>query len=149
MYKKILVPVDGSEPSALALNEAVKLAKSHGARLKLVHVVNELVVTSPEAPAVYFETIVESLRAEGKRTLEAAVAAVRAQALEPESELVEYIGGRAADLIIEAANKWSPDLIVMGTHGRRGLRRLVLGSDAELVMRSATVPVLLVRERKQ
>lgn len=59
--------------------------------------------------------------------------------------LLESIGGRAADLIVDQAKQWNADLIVMGTHGRRGLRRLALGSDAELVVRSASVPVLLVR----
>jgi nucleotide-binding universal stress UspA family protein len=58
---------------------------------------------------------------------------------------VESIGGPAGTLILEQAKKWSADLIVMGTHGRRGIRRLALGSDAEEVLRSATVPVLLVR----
>jgi nucleotide-binding universal stress UspA family protein len=59
--------------------------------------------------------------------------------------MLEYVGGRAADLILEDAKKWSADLIVMGTHGRRGVRRLVLGSDAEQILRLSPVPVLMVR----
>lgn len=73
-------------------------------------------------------------------------AVVREHALEPQSVLLESIGARAADLIVDQAREWQVDLIVMGTHGRRGLRRLALGSDAELVVRSASVPVLLIRE---
>jgi nucleotide-binding universal stress UspA family protein len=56
-------------------------------------------------------------------------------------------GGRAADAIVEEAGKWKADVIVLGTHGRRGLRRALLGSDAEEVVRNASVPVLLVRDR--
>ena len=59
--------------------------------------------------------------------------------------VVIFETGRVADLIVEEANKWGADLIVMGTHGRRGLRHAVLGSDAEAVMQAAKVPVLLVR----
>ena len=62
-----------------------------------------------------------------------------------DSVLLESIGGAAADLILAQAKIWQPDLIVMGTHGRRGLARLALGSDAENVVRAATVPVMLVR----
>jgi nucleotide-binding universal stress UspA family protein len=145
MYKKILVPVDGSAPSMLGLHEAIKLAKSQGAQLQLVHVVNELVMTAAETP-LYLTTVVESLREAGKAVLAKAERAVREQALEPSTVLLESIGGRAADHIIEQAKQWKADLIVLGTHGRRGLKRVVMGSDAELVVRLAPVPVLLVRE---
>jgi nucleotide-binding universal stress UspA family protein len=145
MYKKLLVPVDGSVPSVLGLKEAIKLAKSHGSELQLVHVVNELILTGAETPPVYMDKVVDSLHAEGKAILDDAARVVRDHALEPQTVLLESIGGRAADLIVEQAKKWNAELIVMGTHGRRGLRRLTLGSDAELVVRSSPVPVLLVR----
>jgi nucleotide-binding universal stress UspA family protein len=61
--------------------------------------------------------------------------------------LVETLAGPAADAIVAEAKKWKADLIVMGTHGRRGVRRLVMGSDAEQVLRETPVPVLLVRAR--
>jgi nucleotide-binding universal stress UspA family protein len=145
MYKKILVPVDGSEPSMRGLREAVKLAKSQGSQLQLVHVVNELVFTAAETPPVYMDKVIDALRAEGKAVLSKAEEVVREGGLEPQGVLLESIGGRAADLIVEQARQWTADLIVIGAHGRRGLRRLALGSDAELVVRSAPVPVLLVR----
>ena len=145
MYKKILVPVDGSAPSMRGLSEAMKLAKSHGSQLQLVHVVNELVLGAAETPPVYMGEVVDALRAEGKAVLGKAERVVREHALEPQSVLLESIGGRAADLIVEQAKQWKADLIVMGTHGRRGLRRLALGSDADLVVRSSPVPVLLIR----
>jgi nucleotide-binding universal stress UspA family protein len=145
MYKKILVPVDGSAASMLGLSEAIKLAKSYDSKLQLVHVINEFILTGGEIPALYLDKVVESVRAEGQAVLDKAERIVRDHALEPQSVLLESIGARAADLIVEQAKKWNAELIVMGTHGRRGIRRLTLGSDAELVVRASTVPVLLVR----
>jgi nucleotide-binding universal stress UspA family protein len=81
----------------------------------------------------------------GKLILEKALAMAREQGVQAESELVETIGGRAADRIVEAASKWRADLIVMGTHGRRGVRRLLMGSDAALVLHSSPVSVLMIR----
>lgn len=146
MYKKILVPVDGSTPSTLGLLEAIKLAKGYGSQLQLVHVVNELIIGAAETP-MYFESIVESLRLQGKNVLAEAERLVREHALEPSAVLLESIGGRAADRVIEQARQWNAELIVIGTHGRRGLKRLALGSDAELIVRLSPVPVLLVREQ--
>ncbi|HKQ12647.1 MAG TPA: universal stress protein [Steroidobacteraceae bacterium] len=147
MYKQLLVPVDGSEPSMLGLAEAIKIAKSDGSKLHLVHVLDELVPWGVDIPARYIEQFVDALKARGREVLGKAERTVREHALEPNAVLIETIGGRAADLIVEQAKQCRADLIVMGTHGRRGLRRLALGSDAELVLRSSSVPVLLVRGR--
>jgi nucleotide-binding universal stress UspA family protein len=145
MYRKILVPVDGSTASQRGLAEAIKLAKALAASLSLVHVVDEFVMTVAYSPAPYEPNFNEALRKLGESTLKKAEEAVIAQGLKPEVELIEMIGGRAADKIVEKAQRSGADLIVMGTHGRRGVRRLVMGSDAELVLRGAPVPVLLVR----
>jgi nucleotide-binding universal stress UspA family protein len=145
MYKQLLVPVDGSEPSMLGLAEAIKIAKSDGSRLHLVHVLDELLPFGVELPARYIDDFVAALRVQGKEVLRKAERVVFENALKCEGVLLETIGGRAADLIVEQAQKCQADLIVMGTHGRRGLRRLALGSDAELVVRSSPIPVLLVR----
>ena len=74
---------------------------------------------------------------------------MRKEGVEAESVLLESIGGPAADPIAVQARQWPADLIVMGTHGRRGLARLALGSDAEEVVRIMPVPVLLVRSEKK
>jgi nucleotide-binding universal stress UspA family protein len=145
MYSKILVPVDGSATSMRGLEEAIQLAKNQGAQIRLVHVVNELVPVGAEA-MVFEARMFESMRAGGKRVLQDAEAFARARGLEASGVLLESFGGRSADLIVEQAKAWPADLIVMGTHGRRGLRRLALGSDAEFVLRSAPVPVLMVRQ---
>jgi nucleotide-binding universal stress UspA family protein len=144
MYKRILVPVDGSETSKRGLEHATQLATAWQAKLELVHVVNEIVLTGGLAPTYPYDPLIDVLRDEGKKILQEACAYVRAQGLEPETQLVEAIGGRAARVIVDEARRWLADLIVMGTHGRRGVARLALGSDAELVLRHSSIPVLVV-----
>lgn len=145
MYNKILVPIDGSATSMRGLQEAIKLAKQEGATLRLVHVVNELILFGIEGPPMVYSDLLQSLRETGNSTLKKAEAVVREHGIEPQGIILEAVGGRAADHIVEEAKQWAADLIVMGTHGRRGMSRLAMGSDAELVLRSATVPVLMVR----
>lgn len=145
VYPKILVPLDGSATSLRGLAEAVKLAKRGDVQLQLLHVVNELVIGSVETAPVYLDRLIEDMRASGRAILHTAERIVRDSGLQAQSVLLESVGNRAADQIVEQARQWPADLIVMGTHGRRGLSRLALSSDAELVVRSAPVPVLLVR----
>ena len=145
MYRKILVPVDGSETSALGLDEAIKIAQSHGSQLRLVHVVNEFILDCTYSAGLYVDRVFENLRKGGQTILDQAEAAVARQGIKPDGVLIESIGGRAADLILAQAEEWGADLIVMGTHGRRGFMRLALGSDAETVVHGSTVPVMLVR----
>jgi nucleotide-binding universal stress UspA family protein len=145
MYSKILVPVDGSETSTAGLNEAVGLAKIHGSQLCVMHIVNEFVLDYTWGPGQYSQNLVEALREGGREVLDAAEKVAIAQGIRPTRILVESIGGVAADLILDQAKEWHADLIVMGTHGRRGIFRLAMGSDAEQVVRGATVPVMLIR----
>ena len=147
MYQRILVAVDGSPTSLRGLDEAIKVAKSGGGRLMLVNVVNELLMTGDVVPSVYYDSIVQSLRESGIKVLEQTAAIVRRADVACEPQLIETLGGRVADQIVKQAKDWSADLIVMGTHGRRGLERLAMGSDAELVLRLSHVPVLLVRDQ--
>lgn len=146
MYSRILVPLDGSDASRKGLDEAIKIALEGGAQLKLVHVVNEIIVGDGYMSAITLQQLISSHREAGEKLLSGAEAMVREKGVAVQTELIETIGRRAADTIIAAAEQWGADLIVMGTHGRRGLRRLALGSDAELVLRHATVPVLMVRD---
>lgn len=149
MYKKILVPVDGSAASLRGLDEAIKLAKSTGASLRIVHAVNEFFLDQGYTPSPFYDTVIVSMREAGQKLIDDVEAIARKHAVPFESALLETVGGRVADLIIDDAKQWRADLIVMGTHGRRGLRRLALGSDAEMVLRSSPVPVLLVRGAHQ
>lgn len=145
MYSKILVPVDGSATAALGMTEAIALARNQHAKLRLIHVVNELIVTTSYDTGFGFANVVESLRENGKILLKDAETLVRGAEVEVDSVLVEALGGQAGTFIVQGAKDWGADLIVMGTHGRRGLRRMVMGSDAEFVIRHAPVPVLLIR----
>lgn len=147
MYSRILVPVDGSSCSLKGLNEALQLANLLNARILVLHVVNELISEPALALAEYHDNLIQSMREAGRETLANAQAIAREQGADVEIKLIETTGVRASDCIVDAARLWGADLIVMGTHGRRGMSRLTMGSDAELVVRSAPVPVLLVRER--
>jgi nucleotide-binding universal stress UspA family protein len=147
-YKRILVPVDGSPTARLGLKEAISLAKDQKAALQLVHVVDEhsVVMTNGELGA-YVADLIPLLRKQGRDILRNAEALVRREHLKCSTVLLETLLGPAADRIVRQAKKWRAQLIVMGTHGRRGVRRLVLGSDAEQIVRTSPVPVLLVRAR--
>jgi nucleotide-binding universal stress UspA family protein len=148
LYGKILVPVDGSKTAALGLNEAIRLAKNQSARIRLVHIVNELIVVPPDAYSSDFGQVIDMLRTGGQAILNDAESAVRRAGIEVDTALVEAMGGHAGNHIVQQAKEWGADLMVCGTHGRRGIRRLVLGSDAEYIVRHTPVPILLVRSRE-
>ncbi len=150
MYRNILVPVDGSDTSASGLLEAVKLAKADGARLLLVHVVNTAVVAMEYAAAfTALDDLPQRLREGGEAALKHAEDIVRQNGLQPEALLVGTSIDNTGELIVNQAKQWPADVIVMGTHGRRGLARLVLGSNAEYVLRHTPVPILLVRKQSK
>lgn len=144
MYKHILVAVDGSETSHAALAEALKLAKqSPAATLHILTVIDipAGVLTAEGANEVSVE---RSLRETADDVMAEASATVRAHGLEAETGVGECLGGSVSQTIVDEARRWNADLIVVGTHGRRGWRRMILGSVAEGVARSADRPVLLV-----
>jgi nucleotide-binding universal stress UspA family protein len=154
MYKHILVAVDGSDTSNLALQEAIKLAKEQRAMLRLVHVVDESptyiafdepMATDPDL----IEAIRKALRTTGENLLSKCVAVAREAGIEADTTMktVDAFGPRIHEAIEEEAARWPADLVVIGTHGRRGFRRLLLGSVAEGLGRVSTKPVLLIRGR--
>jgi nucleotide-binding universal stress UspA family protein len=147
-YKRILVPVDGSATSKSGIKEALKLARTPGARIRLLHIVDETpILTMPEA-GFTIDTVIEDLKRSGKAILAAAKKSCDAQGAKCETAIVENMGRRVADQITADAKRWRADLIVIGTHGRSGVQRLLMGSDAELVVRNTTIPVLLVHGPK-
>lgn len=146
MYKRILAPIDGSHTSTRGLQEAVELAKAEHAVLRLVHVVDESAITlTPELAGTDATHILDALVKSGKQVMRNAVSLAERHGVSVESSTHETFVGRVADVILKEAKEWHADLIVMGTHGRRGLTHAVMGSDAEAVVRSSPVPVLLVR----
>ena len=146
MYRNILVPIDGSDTAKRGLREAMILAKGNSTTLRLVHVVNTAVIALE-----YAETCAapddwsERRRVVGEAALKEAENIVKQNGLHSESVMLGTAIDNTAELIVKQAVDWPADVIVMGTHGRRGLSRLVLGSNAEYVLRHAAVPVLLVR----
>ncbi len=146
MFKRILVPVDGSATSMNGLAKAMRLAQASGARLRILHVVDGIAFSRRHS---MFTATAAKFRESGRKLLREVMANLRDQKLTAESRLVENLTGRAAETIVKEAGKWKADVIVMGTHGRRGFNRLMLGSDAELVARSATIPVLLVQPSRK
>ena len=149
MYRKILVPIDGSPTAARGLDEAIKLAKLTGARLRLMHVVDQVsFATGMEAATLITGDTMQLLREAGQAVLDKAKARVEKAGPRVDAVLCDGLGGRVCDLVIEQATAWAADLIVLGTHGRRGLGRWLLGSDAEMIVRLAALPVLLVRAKE-
>ena len=149
VYKRILVPVDGSPTSMAGLSEALRLARNQKARVRLIHIVDEVTIFNSSDAGMNLEPVIESLKSGGKRILDRAAKAARAKGVRAETEMFENATSRVAEVLVSRARRWRADLIVMGTHGRRGVNRLVLGSDAELVVRNSPVPVLLVRSAKR
>jgi nucleotide-binding universal stress UspA family protein len=146
MYQRILVPVDGSRTSQRGLGEAIALARVTGGRLLLLHVVDELAFSmSVDGFSGFTSDLLSLLRESGEQLLAKARAQVEAAGLPAETLMLDSFRGRVCDLVVEQAKSWAAELIVIGTHGRRGASRLLLGSDAEQVLRLAPVPVLLVR----
>lgn len=146
MYRRILVPVDGSPTSSAGLEAAMGLARLTGARLQLIHVVDELpFVMSVEGSGAMSGDVLALLRESGERVLAEARQRVEHEGIGVETLLFDSLDGRLADRVAEQTKAWDADLIVLGTHGRRGMRRMLLGSDAEEILRMSTVPVLLVR----
>ena len=145
MYKRILVAIDGSETSNVGLRHAIQLAKEHHAQLRLVNVVDDINLNI-DAPGELIE-FQERLMKAGTALLQKARKVAVKAALEPETKLLEILSldQKVADVIVEEAKHWRADLVVIGTHGRRGLSRVFLGSVAEGVVRTSTTPVLLIR----
>ena len=148
MYQRILVPLDGSATADRGLREAIALAADRKCRLTLLHVVNDFPMLVEMSSAVSFQETLSFLTRAGEEVLAKAKAAATAAGVEADTLLREVRQGRVAEVIAEEAKKANCDLIVMGTHGRRGLSRMALGSDADLVVRTSPVPVLLVRQEE-
>jgi len=148
MYQRIVVPVDGSPTSKLGVAEAIKLARLTGAKLKFLHAVDMMSpALSPEISMATSPTVFEMLREGGRGILSAAEKVAKEAGIPCETVLTDTLSGRVCDVVADEAAKWEADLVIIGTHGRRGVGRLLMGSDAEQIARLAPAPVLLVRAR--
>lgn len=147
MYENILVAVDGSESAKRALDEAIRLARLTHAQLTAVYVLDQSAAFT-YAGACDPNLLTDAARQMGRTLLDDALAKMRASQVEGDSQILETqgIAEDIATCIARCVARRGADLVVMGTHGRRGVRRMVLGSVAERFVRHSTCPVLLIRE---
>jgi nucleotide-binding universal stress UspA family protein len=146
MYKRIMVPVDGSPTSNAGLNEAIRLAKLTQGRVLLMYAIDDLSFSmSLQASVAYVGDWVNELRQSGQEMLAKYREVAELAGLQAEVILSDDYAKPVHERIVDEALRWKADLIVIGTHGRRGVQRLVLGSSAEGVVRHSAIPVLLVR----
>lgn len=146
MFSNILVAVDGSAAADKGLRHAIALAAQQRASLTILHVLSRYLAAAQMqmAPESLYASHVDAMRRQGRQLLDRAATMAQTAGVTARTVLREADVTRVAEAITaEAAH--GVDLLVLGTHGRRGLRRLMLGSDAELVLRTSPVPVLLVR----
>ncbi|AQV94000.1 MULTISPECIES: universal stress protein [Cupriavidus] len=146
MYQRILLAVDGSRSSDLALSQAIIIARATGAEVKALFVVDDSDVFFE---ASYFnpKELVDNITAHGRKALDAAAARLSEAGVRNSVQLDKkpVSPGRISLTIVTDADAWNADLIVLGTHGRRGVRRLLMGSVSEGVLAKTSKPVLLVR----
>ena len=153
MYKRILVAIDGSVTSDLALREAIGLVKEQDAMLRLVHVVDvtpPAYLTTETASAVILLPLTEyqqAVQEAGDKLLATRATAAREAGAKVDTKLITVgmLGERIYEAIEEQSKQWHANLIVVGTEGRRGFQRLMIGSVAEGLVRISTKPVLLIR----
>lgn len=146
LYHRILVPVDGSDPSARSLEKAIALATDQGAEIKLITVVDEAIgdYMGGELAWIDPQTLRENLVRGSRKVLDAAVETANRAGLSADSELIESPSGHIDRAILKAAEHWKADLLVIATHGRHGLTRLLLGSTAETLLRKGSLPMLVI-----
>jgi nucleotide-binding universal stress UspA family protein len=145
VFHSLFVPIDGSEPSDAATALALKLAADQNAAMTFVNVVEVDKVLASVLPGQGYADpapAIDAMRAAGREMLKNAVGQAQAAGIKARSELIE---GNCVPCIVDAAKSADADLIVIGSHGRGGLTRLVLGSVAEGVLRHGTVPVLIIK----
>jgi len=149
MFKRILIPVDGSQTSTAALVAALQMARETSASVRLVHAVNEMAYLGGIDPyGTYSADLAGMMREGGAKVLTDAMAIAQSAGVEVSQVLLDEPGKRLGEVVAEAARLWNADLIVVGSHGRRGLGRVLLGSGAEQILRQAEVPVLVIRGAK-
>ncbi len=148
MYKKIFVAIDDSPTSQKALQEAINLAKSSSAALCIAHAADESLLAQHGmglGSYIDIERTKQAIQDSSNVLLDEATKLAAAAGISAVKLLLEASDKRVAELIAEGATTWGADLIVVGTHGRRGFARLLVGSVAENLTRLASCSLLMVR----
>ncbi len=139
--QKILVPTDGSEHSIRAAEYAISVAKTHNAQVMLVYVVDEVVIDQ-FSKAAERDVVEAELKNDGQRFIHYVVGLAEKEGVKSTSMLVK---GRPFEQIVNITKSFDIDLVVMGTYGRRGPERILIGSVAERVIEYAPCPVLVIK----
>lgn len=149
-FQRILVPVDGSATSLRGVEAAAHLGRFSNGRLMVLHVMDELsFALGAAASAARRSHWNAELQERSKAIVDEAAKLARDLGLDVDTMVADGSARPLRDVVAEQAAHWQADLIVVGTHGRRGVQRLMLGSGAEQILRSAVVPVLVVRAPEQ
>lgn len=142
LFKKILVPIDGSDTADKAMRMALDMARESLASVRFMHVIDDDRYFSSYEFSADLRTYAFD---NAKKLLQNAMDAAAALGVNADTQLINKPGQRLGENVADEAQNWGADLVVVGTHGRRGLGRVLLGSGAEQVVRLSPVPVLMVR----
>lgn len=142
VFKKILVPVDGSATSNKALDFALRLAQDDQASVRLLHCLDELAFLDAYE---YSRELIQQARQGAQKILQDGLATAQKMGVKTDTLLLERAGQRLGHSVADASGDWGADLVVVGSHGRRGIGKWLLGSGSEQILRTSPVPVLLVR----
>jgi nucleotide-binding universal stress UspA family protein len=141
-FHKILLPYDGSSTSQRAMDMAFKLASGSPVKVRIVHSIDELAYISGYEYSPDFFTMARDY---GQKILDEALTKARTAGVDAEIKLIDLPAQRLGETVATEAREWGADLIVVGTHGRKGIGRVFLGSGAEQIIRLAPVPILVIR----
>ena len=145
MFKHILVPVDGSPTAQLAVEKAIKLAKAFDSRVTAIFVIDPYPFTGVGTDFAYGQAeYLSAATAEANAAIKAVKEAFEKAAVSANTSVIESHAAWRG--VVEAAESLQADLIVMGSHGRSGLEKLVLGSVTQAVLSHTKLPVLVVRD---
>ncbi len=148
MFERIIVAVDGSPTSNKALVAATRMASESGgrARLRLIHIADETAMAlGYDQFGGYPAELLKAIHDSAQDIINAGLAICASAGVEADHVMVGSFGERLGDAVAKAARDWPADLVVTGTHGRRGVKHMLLGSGAEQIIRLSPVPVLVVR----
>lgn len=145
MYKRILVAVDGSEIGNAALESAMQLAKAENSEIFVIHVLEYPTTYMPDVDYPIYDRLLQT----GEQITKQADERMKQMGITGRSGVADnFLTGRTtAEQIQHMADAYHADLVILGTHGRRGFRRLILGSVAEAFVRMSTRPVLLIPQK--
>ena len=148
MYKRIMVAVDESFMTSQVMETAIELARATGAQMAICHAIDETILAQREVAMMLPNSVGKTearMRMGAQGLLGRLAETARAAGIEVEIRLVESEQKHVSDMLIDATTEWQADLLIVGTHGRRGIERFFVGSVAERLVRKSQISLLLVR----